>query len=63
MTHEELLHRLLKRTCPVPKREGFGQPRWSVFMNLFAVGSTQAREICADLGLNPDEKVSRKLMS
>lgn len=62
MTTEELLHRAVSRVYPIPRKQGYGQPRWSAFMQLFAVGSTQAREICIQLGLNPEEKVSRKLM-
>jgi hypothetical protein len=49
----ELLRRAAK--SPRPRRVC---PRWVAVMDMFALGSTSAHDLCRRLGLDPDEKVS-----
>ena len=32
-------------------------PRWYVASEVFAIGSTRAKQLCEDFGLDPDQKI------
>lgn len=49
---EDLVRRAIRNHRP-PKK----MARWAAIMELFAVGSTYARAICAKYGCDPDEEV------
>jgi hypothetical protein len=56
-TDEELLRRAI--TNARPHKSWDKQPRWAVVMELLAVGSTHAEQLCTRFGVDPDEQVRR----
>ena len=53
-THEELLRRAVRFMRP--QRPGI-DPRWVTVRNSFGLGSTSARALCREYGLDPEEIV------
>lgn len=56
ISDRQLLERAV-RYC----RPRVGKARWSVVMDVFALGSTAARTLCLAFGLDPDERHTRKV--
>lgn len=54
-----LLKRAVTNARARDRRKGEGHPRWVAVMDVFALGSTYAHELCRRYGLNPDEMVKR----
>ena len=57
--NEELVRRAVSnarcKRCPLK----FKHYRWVAVMEIFALGSTYAKELCVRSGLDPDEVVQR----
>jgi hypothetical protein len=51
----ELLGRAVRNARPRYR----AHPRWVGVMEVFALGSTYAQQLCRRFGLDPDEKVKR----
>lgn len=52
---------LLRRAATFrrPRTPGYGVPRWSAMMDRFGLGATFASQLCARLGLDPEEMVKK----
>lgn len=55
-TDHDLLRRAVRNSRPTSR---VPVQRWVLVKHIFAVGSTVARAMCVECGVNPDEEVSK----
>jgi len=54
----DLIGRVMRHATPA-KGKHSGEPRWAWVSCTFAVGSTVARALCREHGMDPDERVKK----
>lgn len=49
----DLIGNVMRNLCG-PSGNTYGRPRWAVVMDVFALGSTSARQLCREFEMDPD---------
>lgn len=52
----DLIRRVMRNMRP---KSRYGEQRWVLVVNLFAVGSTVAYALCQEFGLDPEEVIKK----
>lgn len=58
IAERDLIHGVM-RNLQGPAGNTYGRPRWAIVTDVFAIGSTSARALCREFGLDPDEQLKR----